>query len=269
MSGDVKGLLGCTLVLVAHPDDEAVGCGVLLQRMRDPVVVFATDGAPHDKFFWEAHGSRTAYRETRRREARDALGIIGVKQVEFLAVPNTGEPFTDQELYLCIPDALRALDTLLDRYRPEAMLTLAYEGGHPDHDTCNLLAWRAAQPRNLPVFEMPLYHRLSDGRGVWQQFLSPNENEIVVEPAAHELDRKQRMLATYVSQGEVLKSFASNLERFRPLVPYDYSRPPHPGTLNYEAWQWRMTGTDVARAFASQLPARSVPQHHFSDEDAT
>ena len=41
-------LLGKTVVIVAHPDDEAAGCGVLLQRMQDPIVVFATDGAPAD-----------------------------------------------------------------------------------------------------------------------------------------------------------------------------------------------------------------------------
>ena len=45
-------LLGRTLVIVAHPDDETITCGGLLQRMRDPCVVFATDGAPEDAYFW-------------------------------------------------------------------------------------------------------------------------------------------------------------------------------------------------------------------------
>jgi hypothetical protein len=32
---------------------------------------------------------------------------------------------------------------------------------------------------------------------------------------------------------------------------YDYSRPPHRGKLNYEAWQWPVTGAGLCRAFQS------------------
>ena len=71
-------LLGKTVVIVAHPDDEAAGCGVLLQRMQDPIVVFATDGAPADSFFWGRYGSRDAYAQLRRDEARRALKLAGV-----------------------------------------------------------------------------------------------------------------------------------------------------------------------------------------------
>ncbi|MFB3812617.1 MAG: hypothetical protein ACE14L_00785 [Terriglobales bacterium] len=53
--------LGRTLVLVAHPDDETGGCGGLLQRLCDPVVVFSTDGAPQDPYFWRRHGSPQNY----------------------------------------------------------------------------------------------------------------------------------------------------------------------------------------------------------------
>jgi hypothetical protein len=44
----------------------------------------------------------------------------------------------------------------------------------------------------------------------------------------------------------------------RPQIAYDYSRPPHDGKLNYEAWQWTMTGEDVARAFVEFLRARNI-----------
>lgn len=45
-SARIRPLLGKTLVLVAHPDDETGGCSALLQRVREPIVVFATSGAP-------------------------------------------------------------------------------------------------------------------------------------------------------------------------------------------------------------------------------
>ena len=36
-----KVLLGRPLVLVAHPDDEALGCSALLQRAQSPAVILA------------------------------------------------------------------------------------------------------------------------------------------------------------------------------------------------------------------------------------
>jgi LmbE family N-acetylglucosaminyl deacetylase len=250
---DLELLLGRTLVLVAHPDDEAAGCGVLLQRMRDPLVVFATDGAPRDDYFWRQFGSRHAYAEVRRDEAREALAIVGVHQFEFLKASGTGEPFVDQELFLAIPDALQSLERVLDRRRPDAILTLAYEGGHPDHDTCNFLGSVIARQRQLPVFEMALYHRSEDGLCVHQEFRISREDEISVEPTAQELERKHCMLAAYASQKLTLDFFNSEQERFRRLAGYDYTQPPHPGTLNYEAWQWSMKGSDLVRAFAPFL----------------
>src|SRR5438876_12216218 len=56
-----KVLLGRPLVLVAHPDDEALGCSALLQRAQSAAVIFATDGAPAVERFWAAYGSRQAY----------------------------------------------------------------------------------------------------------------------------------------------------------------------------------------------------------------
>jgi N-acetylglucosamine malate deacetylase 2 len=261
---ELRSLLGHTLVLVAHPDDEAGGCGVLLQRMRDPVVVFATDGAPQDDYFWRAYGSREAYAKIRRAEASEALAIVGVRRWEFLSTPGSGTQFVDQELFRSIPAALEALETTLDRHQPDALLTLAYEGGHPDHDTCNFLATVASRRRGLPVFEMALYHRTEDGLSVRQAFHMPNETEIMVAPTGEELERKRRMLAAYPSQKLALEFFTSEQEQFRPLVAYDYSRPPHPGVLNYEAWQWRMTGADLVRAFAPYIPAASPPLQRSS-----
>ncbi|PYX97930.1 MAG: hypothetical protein DMG63_13230 [Acidobacteria bacterium] len=63
-------LLGRTLVIVAHPDDETITCGGLLQRMRDPCVVFATDGAPEDAHTWGRFGSRERSAAIREQEAR-------------------------------------------------------------------------------------------------------------------------------------------------------------------------------------------------------
>src|SRR5215470_3905356 len=102
-----------------------------LQRMREPMVVLATDGAPRDDYFWRRHGSREAYAELRKDEARCALGEAGVQHIVFLADRNCA--FVDQELFRVLSQAFDALLGVIEEYQPTALLTLAYEGGHPDH----------------------------------------------------------------------------------------------------------------------------------------
>src|SRR5437868_2111019 len=36
------------LIVIAHPDDETIGCGALLRRLPRALVVHVTDGAPHN-----------------------------------------------------------------------------------------------------------------------------------------------------------------------------------------------------------------------------
>lgn len=249
-------LLGKTLVLIAHPDDEAVGCGALLQRMREPVVVFATDGAPHDPYFWKKYGSREAYAELRRQEARAALSLAGVRHIEFLRAGK--RYFTDQELFRCLQRARESLSALVHHYRPQALLTLAYEGGHPDHDSCSFLSSVLARSLSLPAWEMPLYFRRSNGAVLFQQFQSLNRAEVSLQPTAEEQKIKRGMLAAYASQGEMLKQFSAATEWFRPLAAYDYSQPPHAGVLNYEAWGWPIKGAEVSAAFVNFLQSAEL-----------
>lgn len=241
---DIRTLLGRTLVLVAHPDDEAVGCGALLQRMRDPLVVFATDGAPRSDFFWQNYGSREDYALTRYVEADNALKSIGVSRFQLLL---GSDAIVDQELYLHLDRAYDALHRVIERESPEAILGMSYEGGHPDHDSCCFLASVAAEQFDLPLWEMPLYHR-TDGHLERQRFFD-DIGGIELDLSREELVCKMNMFSAYDSQAEVLREFLPYVERFRPMQSYDFSQPPHPGVLNYEAWQWPMRGADLCQAF--------------------
>jgi LmbE family N-acetylglucosaminyl deacetylase len=262
---ELRPLLGRTLVIIAHPDDEAVGCGALLQRMREPLVLFCTDGAPRDRYFWDKFGSREAYAQTRRQEARSALSKVGVMQVEFLPpAENPQQLFVDQDLFLYIPRALESIAEIVTHLRPEALLTLAYEGGHPDHDTCAFLTWWTARELVLPAWELPLYHRAGGNQIVFQQFIVPEGNEVLFDATQEEVERKRAMLASYVSQGDTITKFNPAIERFRPQAAYNFERPPHPGTLNYEAWQWPVTGAQVVQAFSCCIDSHLHPfeVHH-------
>ena len=246
--GSLERLTGRTMLIVAHPDDETIGCGALLQRMRDPVVVFLTDGAPRDPFFWSAYGSREAYAEVRASEARNALNRIGVSDLLFL---HTSEgAIVDQELFLNLEVAYAGLTELVGQVRPTALLSSTYEGGHPDHDCCCFLTHVLGREANIPSWEMPLYHRKA-GTLEFQKFLRPSGEEVRIFSCGDELLLKRALIASYKSQYETLKQFSPETETFRPMVKHDFYRPPHVGKLNYEAWNWSMTGRDVCNALTA------------------
>ncbi len=254
-------LLGRTLVIVAHPDDEAVTCGALMQRMREAHVLFCTDGAPLDPYFWNSHGSRESYSELRQREARAANSMVGVNDVEFLCSPCSGQMIIDQQLFQHLPEAVEAVRRTIERIRPQALLTLAYEGGHPDHDSVNFITSLMAREYALPAWEMPVYNLFHKGEREFQTFMPAPQPRVALTPTPEEIARKRRMLEAYVSQGHFLLKFDAVNESFRPLAQYDYTRPPHEGVLNYEAWQWSMTGQQVCAAFSAYLNGGSSVEH--------
>ena len=246
---EITELFGRTLVIVAHADDEAVACGALLQRMRDPVVVICTDGAPRDAYFWQAYGSRIEYARVRAREARRALQAVGVRNVQLLPEFEAEGVLVDQELFRRIPLAMRDLRTIAQQTGPEAVLTLAYEGGHPDHDTCGFLGCQLAAELQIPAWEAPVYHRFGSDKMTVQEFIFPTGQEVRVHVGGQELARKRTMQAAYVSQRDVLAPFDPDVEIVRPMAEYDYSQPPHEGTLNYETWGWPVRGWELCDQF--------------------
>ena len=238
-------------MLVAHPDDEVIAFGALMQRMKKAIVVFATDGAPRDQHFWKDYGSREEYAEIRREEAREALGIVSAQPV-FLADRIQGG-IADQELFRRLPEAINAFEEVVAEARPDCLLTLTYEGGHPDHDASCFVASLVGKTRKLPTWESPLYHRHRDASPAVQVFPQPTGSEIDCPVAGEEFQKKLEMFHTYKSQRLTLDLFRPEIEQFRPMAEHDFTRPPLPWKLNYEVWQWRMTGSEVSEAFASYL----------------
>ena len=247
----LKPLLRTTLVLVAHPDDEVIACGALMQQMEKAVVVFATDGAPRDDGFWKPYGSRRAYAEVRRQEAQLALGIAGASPI-FLA-DHVESGIADQELFHNLPAAIAAFEKIVAHLRPDCILTVAYEGGHPDHDAACFIAAIVGRRAGVEVWESPLYHRNAEGASVTQTFPRATGAEVELRAEDGPLRKKIEMLNLYRSQGLLLDGFQPRVETFRPLADYDFTRPPLPWKLNYELWQWKMSGQEVSAAFTDYL----------------
>jgi hypothetical protein len=103
------------------------------------------------------------------------------------------------------------------------------------------------------VWEMPLYHRSAEGQLVCRHFRHSAGGETVLSLNADEQRVRGRMVACYSSQRDLSEYVFGAEERFRPQAAYDYALPPHPGTLNYEAWQWPIAPAEVSRRFTECL----------------
>jgi LmbE family N-acetylglucosaminyl deacetylase len=120
------------LAVRAHPDDIELGCGGSLcsavRSKKKVVAVFLTKG------------ERSGDPVDREKESREALSILGIKDVYF------GD-FCDTE----IPNSRKAIDFLehyYQQYQPELLLTHSVNDFHQDH---RQTAWLClAALRNTP-----------------------------------------------------------------------------------------------------------------------
>ena len=244
--------MGRTLLLVPHYDDECAAGG-LLQKLQDVTVLFLTDGAPRDPYFWRKYESREAYSGVRKRESVEALAASGIRSVFSLDdLPKTQAP-ADQELYKELPQTFAAVKALAHRLSPRAILAPAFEGGHPDHDAASFLAAQLARHLGVQHWELPYYHRTAAGQVKQQEFLQhlPSNAEVTLWLSDPEIKLKQAMWSRYQSQCAVLSEFAVEKEIYREAPKYAWNKAPHKGVLNYEAWGWNVKGADLTVAFES------------------
>ena len=224
-------------IVVAHPDDETIAAGGSLHLMPDLLLVHVTDGAPRRRPDAANHGFDTpaAYAAAREAELRAALSVTAVEPERV----RLGVPDQDASLHLC--DLVASLAPVLAQHGVQAVLTHAYEGGHPDHDATAFATHLAARRVGIPVLEFPGYHAGPDGEMEVQRFL-PGPAETLVRLRPEEAAVKRAMFDCFATQASVLRPFGASVERFRPAPGYDFMAAPHAGPLNYENWGWPMTG---------------------------
>ncbi|MEA2488748.1 MAG: N-acetylglucosamine malate deacetylase 1 [Acidobacteriota bacterium] len=138
------------LFVFAHQDDEVAVATRILDALRSGATVscvYLTNG--------EGHHAPSHIRDEETRQVLLRLGI-DLARVYFLGSQHA---IPDGALHHHLADALALLEAQIPEPVDE-VVTLAWEGGHHDHDAAQLVAVAFAAPRGLlpRTYEMPLYH---------------------------------------------------------------------------------------------------------------
>lgn len=125
------------LVIAPHPDDETIGCGVLMARRHDAgrpvVVVVVSDGETSHR---SAMLTPSQLGEVRRQESRSACGLLGVTDVRFLS-------FGEREIRQAGAQMEAALADIVLHLGPGQIAIPHRRDWHPEHVIVHDVAARA------------------------------------------------------------------------------------------------------------------------------
>ncbi len=257
----------CVILFCAHPDDEVLGSASLIQYLKDNLkVVTVTDGAPKNMDDAIAAGfcSREAYSKARFQEQLNAMYSAGITEAQ---VYQLG--FIDQQASYQMGAVTHKILEILQSCKPEIVLTHAYEGGHPDHDTTAFAVWAAVEmlkksQGNAPeVVEFACYHGNGSSELVYYQFIDyPQIPVWSVQLDQGQIEYKKKLIKYYTSQWKTLESFPLTVERFRRAPLYNFEKPPHQGVLLYEFYDWGMSASNWNQLAAETIRLLKLNEGH-------
>ncbi len=192
------------LVLAPHPDDDVLGCSLLMRRVTAAgakvIVVWLTDGGASHGALGPADRQRLT--ERRREEALAGVAALGVtpQHVEFLNYP-------DGALAEHVDEARARLRILCLAHAVDTVVATDEGDGHPDHRAAFQIATGLSAPR---LYSYPISTRY-DG----EPYSPPNE---AVYIAGEDGDFKRFALRQHYSQssagGATYPLSAATIDRF-------------------------------------------------------
>lgn len=209
------------LVLSPHQDDESLGLATFLQRMQgDKYIVYLTNGAPHKGYpiqknkMFPPFSNPDEYAAVRKKEA--------LKATRILEIPCANITFWDSVdscLALDLEQRFDDLKGLINRINPDIILSPPYEGAHPDHDACAVLAKTINRTcaGKVKCYEYALYNQVG-GIPRFNDFMTDSDSEeYAIMASPEELRLKNLIIDCYISQkGDIVDRFPRDIERIRP-----------------------------------------------------
>lgn len=226
---------GKALVLSPHHDDETLGCGGTLARLRlagwQVKLVVVTDGAQGDPSGYLNGGDVVKHRQG---ETRAAAGHLGVEDILFWAQPD-GHFFPD-------PALSERFSILLDEFAPDWLLVPPILDFHRDHVNTSLMAterWHARGCR-----ERLFYYE------IWQPL--PANWLVDVTPV---LELKRRAISEYrlPMRYQDYSAAFEGLMRYRGLYMGPNAGSHAEMLLEVDAKSWRTVATSLMRLRESQF----------------
>lgn len=215
------------LILAAHPDDEALGCGGTIAKLADEGatvhVAFLADGV------LSRAGEQTAQQlelTSRRAAAQKACEILGVKSVSFGDFPD------NRMDTIPLLDITKAVEALISKHQPEMVFTHHAGDVNIDHRRLHEAVVTACRPqRSHPVktllcFEVP----------------SSTEWQLPGSAPAFTPNWFVDISATLVRKLTALEAYAEELRAW----PHPRSRK---GVEHLAHWRGATVGVDAAEAF--------------------
>lgn len=221
------------LFCMTHPDDEISIC-IWIKRLTE-------NGN-------EVFMSWTHSNETREKEARSVAELLGVPQVNLFFHEGP-----DGHVCKTYGELLPQFREMMVKVQPDVVVCGAFEQGHVDHDTTNVLV---NQTFDGPVLEVPFYHtymtklqkmnEFSDTAGQEVLVMTPDEVRLKREVAKRFKSQNIWSVLLWseiwgVSQGKPIQMSRREVARLQHHKTFRI--PNHPTALaskleKHETWQW-------------------------------
>ncbi len=221
------------LFVIPHPDDEIVGTCILIRKLlrekKKISLVFLTNGviSPDQNWFWKKNKYKD-FVKMRKNEMIQSLEILNIKKYYYQNIPT-------RTLKNNISESYKLIYRIIKKNKIDSLFCPAYEGGHQDHDITNFICSRLKNLCKLYEFsEYNFYNRKINSNTFFDS--KNNEKIILLNPSQKKF--KNKCLSIYNSEKNNLGYINVDKESFRPMVEYDYSQPPHHGTLFYRRYSF-------------------------------
>ena len=221
------------LIIAPHPDDELSGTGglILQSPKKDIFVVYATTGA---------HVLDHEQKAKRKKAVTKILKKLSVNHLFFLT-------FTQETLYAHLSELYKKIAIIINKVKPDQIYVPAYEGGHIDHDACNLVLSEIKTPAikyeyamynnyatiphlfELIIREILEHLPLSWSYRVSRPFIPSNQKPFKLKMSKNERQCKQALLDEYTNFMGAKRKNINNVsaDYFRRMATHDYLKPPH------------------------------------------